>query len=146
MVMTATGIRTITKSRKKHGNGVVLKYYTDNGLGAFRGFFMPEFGEKRKEEQKMFVQFTEDQKRWANEASIVEILEQAGYEVKKSGSQYLWKGEGRTVSILDNLWFDHYTQSGGKTVSFVEKYFGLNYPEAKLMILGETSGQTVERN
>jgi len=101
---------------------------------------------KEREERKMFIQFTEDQKRWANEASIVEILERAGYEVKKSGSQYLWKGEGRTVSILDNLWFDHYTQSGGKTVSFVEKYFGLNYPEAMLMILGETSGQTVERN
>ena len=93
----------------------------------------------------MFIQFTEDQKRQANEASIVEILEKAGYEVKKSGSQYLWKGEGRTVSILDNLWFDHYSQCGGKTVSFVEKYFGLNYPEAMLMILGEIAGQTVER-
>jgi hypothetical protein len=109
-------------------------------------FSCPILGEKRKEEQKMLIQFTDDQKRQANEASIVEILERAGYEVKKSGSQYLWKGEGRTVSILDNLLFDHYTQSGGKTVSFVEKYFGLNYPEAKLMILGETSGQTVERN
>ena len=93
----------------------------------------------------MFIQFTEDQKRQANEASIVEILERAGYEVKKTGSEYTWKGAGRTVSILDNLWFDHYSQCGGKTVSFVEKYFGLNYPEAMLMILGETAGQMVER-
>lgn len=93
----------------------------------------------------MFIQFTEDQKRQGNEASIVEILERMGYELKKSGSEYMWKGEGKTVSILDNLWFDHYDQTGGKTVSFVEKYFGLKYPEAMLMILGETAGQTVER-
>jgi len=93
----------------------------------------------------MFIEFTEDQKRQANEANIVDILARSGYTVKKVGSQFEWKGEGMTVSILDNLWFDHYDQTGGNTLGFVKKYFGLSYPEAVCFILGEDAGHIVTR-
>ena len=83
----------------------------------------------------MFIEFTEEQKRVANAMPIVPLLERSGYSVRKAGSQYEWKGAGIAVSILDNLWFDHYNQTGGSTLSFVKKYFGLSYQEAMLYIL-----------
>ena len=92
----------------------------------------------------MFIEFTEDQKRQANNASIVDVLTRSGYTVKKVGSQFEWKGEGMTVSILDNLWFDHYDQTGGNTLGFVKKYFGMSYPEAMCFILGESEVSRVQ--
>ena len=97
----------------------------------------------------MFVEFTEEQKKQANNASIVEILARSAYTVKKVGSQFEWKGEGMTVSILDNLWFDHYDQIEGNTQGFVKKYFSMDYPGAMLFILhfrqkeGEVQCRTV---
>ncbi len=60
----------------------------------------------------MFIEFTAEQKQQANEVDIVALLERNGQQVSKVGSQYEWKGDGRSVSILDNLWFDHYDQTG----------------------------------
>ena len=88
----------------------------------------------------MFTAFNEEQKRRANEADLVSLLERNGQQVKKSGSEYIWKDEGRIVSIKDNLWFSHYEQIGGNTVGFVMKYFGLSYPEALGFILDEDTG------
>lgn len=93
----------------------------------------------------MFIEFTAEQKQQANEADIVALLEKNGQQVRKVGSQYEWKGTGRSVSILDNLWFDHYDQTGGNTLGFVKKYFGLSYLEAMQFILGEHVGKVIER-
>ena len=93
----------------------------------------------------MFICFTPEQKQQANEADIVALLERNGQQVRKVGSQYEWKGTGRSVSILENLWFDHYDQTGGNTLGFVKKYFGLSYPEAIQFILGEHVGKVVEK-
>lgn len=94
----------------------------------------------------MFIEFTAEQKQQANEADIVALLERNGQQVRKVGSQYEWKGSGRSVSILDNLWFDHYDQTGGNTLGFVKKYFGLSYPEAMQFILCEHVGTVVKRH
>ncbi|MBR3032235.1 MAG: DUF3991 and TOPRIM domain-containing protein [Clostridiales bacterium] len=93
----------------------------------------------------MFIEFTAEQKQQANEADIVALLERNGQQVRKVGSQYEWKGTGRSVSILENLWFDHYDQTGGNTLSFVKKYFGLSYPEAMQFILGEHVGKVIDK-
>ena len=43
-----------------------------SSLGAIRGFFMPGFREKTEsEEREMFIEFTENQKKKANYASIL---------------------------------------------------------------------------
>lgn len=85
----------------------------------------------------MNIRFTEEQKRRANEADLVALLERCGQQVKKKGSQYVWKDGDRDVSIKDNLWYHHYEQTGGNTVGFVMKFFHLPYPEALKFILDE---------
>lgn len=85
----------------------------------------------------MYIQFTEEQKRRANEADLVTLLERNGQQVKRVGSEYEWLDGGQTVSIRDNLWFHQYEQIGGTTVGFVKKFWGLSYPEAVQFILGE---------
>ena len=85
----------------------------------------------------MYIEFTEEQKRRANEADLVTLLEHNGQHVKRVGSEYEWKDGDQTVSIKDNLWFHQYEQIGGNTVSFVRKFWGLSYPEAVQFILGE---------
>ena len=85
----------------------------------------------------MYINFTDEQKRRANDADLVSLLERNGQQVKRVGSQYEWKDGDQTVSIKDNMWFHQYEQTGGTTVSFVQKYWGLSYPEAVQFILGE---------
>lgn len=85
----------------------------------------------------MYINFTDEQKRRANEADIVSLLERNGHQVKRVGSEYEWKDGNQTVSIKGNLWFHQYEQVGGTTVGFVRKFWGLSYPEAVQFILNE---------
>lgn len=85
----------------------------------------------------MHTKFTEEQKRRARETDLVSLLERHGLQVNKAGAQYIWKDKDQVVSIKNNLWFNHYEQTGGNTVGFVMKYFALSYPEALKFILDE---------
>ncbi len=85
----------------------------------------------------MYIEFTEEQKRRANEADLVTLLERNGQQVRRVGSEYEWKDGDQTVSIKDNLWYHQYEQIGGNTVGFVRKFWGLSYPEAVQFILDE---------
>ena len=71
----------------------------------------------------MYIKFTEEQKRRANEADLVALLERNGQQVKRVGSEYEWLDGGQTVSIRDNLWFHQYEQIGGTTIGFVKKFW-----------------------
>ena len=53
----------------------------------------------------MYIKFTDEQKRRANETNLVALLERNGQQVKRVGSQFEWSDNGQTVSIKDNLWF-----------------------------------------
>ena len=88
----------------------------------------------------MYIEFTEEEKRRASEADLVDLLERCGQPVKRVGSQYEWMDGDQTVSIIDNLWFHQYERVGGTTIGFVQKFMGMNYPEAVKFILGEEAG------
>ena len=88
----------------------------------------------------MHVVYTEDEKRTAAETDIVSLLERSGQEVKRRGSEYEWLDNGQVVSIKGNLWYHQYEQVGGNTISFVKKFFGMDYPEALGFILGSAAG------
>lgn len=85
--------------------------------------------------------YSDEEKYRATQADIVSILERCGERVRVVGSEYEWLCNGQSVSIKDNLWFHHYEQIGGNTVSFVKKFFGMDYPQALALILGEEAGQ-----
>ena len=42
-----------------------------------------------------------------------------------------------SVTIRGNEWFDHAEEKGGHAVSFVQRFYGLSYPEAVTLLLGD---------
>lgn len=91
----------------------------------------------------MYIRFTEEEKRKACEADLVPLLLRNGIELKRVGSEYMWMNDDQPISIQDNLWFNHYEQTGGNTIDFVKKFFGMNYVEAIKFILGEDAGEQI---
>lgn len=80
--------------------------------------------------------YTQEDKDRANAADIVGLLERSGIYPSYNRGEYIWKNNGHEIYIKDNLWFDHYDQVGGKTVSFVKKYFDRDFKDAMEFILG----------
>lgn len=86
----------------------------------------------------MYKRYSEDEIRTAGDGLIIPILYKNGEEVKGRGPQYTWVHDGHPISIRGNLWFDHYEQEGGNTISFVKNYFGCGFREAMDYILNNT--------
>ena len=83
----------------------------------------------------MHKYYSEQQKRHAHNANLVEILKRNGEQIKPQGKEYLWISGEPSVTIKGNLWYSHYEQIGGDTIGFVMKYYGKSYIEALDYIL-----------
>ena len=92
----------------------------------------------------MHVVYSDEEKKIAAGTDIVDILQRCGQEVRRSGSEYEWLDNGMVVSIKENLWYHQYEQIGGNTISFVKRFFGMDYPQALAFILGSGAGQITE--
>lgn len=85
----------------------------------------------------MFKKYSDEQIQRAADTNLVDFLRKNGQQVKRVGTEYEWMDGDETVSIKNNLWFHQYERVGGTTISFVEKYFGLNFRNAVKLILNE---------
>lgn len=92
----------------------------------------------------MIKRYSIEQINRANDADLVDLLKAHGQFVKRVGSEYEWLDGNETVSIKDNMWFNQYERVGGTTISFVEKYMGLSFPEAVRFILNENAAEVVD--
>ena len=90
-----------------------------------------------------YINFTEQEKASANSASIVDYLTAHGESVKRAGREYVWDSPSGKVSINGSEWFSQYELVGGGAVNFVQKFFGLSYPEAVRSLLGNGVGAEV---
>ena len=90
-----------------------------------------------------YIMFTEQEKESANSTSIVDYLISHGESVERVGREYVWEAPSGKVSINGSEWYSQYELVGGGTVKFVQKFFGLSYPEAIRSLLGEQAGETV---
>ena len=90
-----------------------------------------------------YIHFSEEEKLRANHSDIVAYLRAHGENVKRSGKEYSWESPSGKVSIRENQWYSQYEQIGGGAVNFVQKYFGLSYPEAVKSLLGDYAGNEV---
>lgn len=75
--------------------------------------------------------------RLANSQDIACILRGRGERIKRSGKEYIWQSDKGKVSIKGDLWYSHYELTGGHTIDFCQKYFGLSFVEAVSEILGK---------
>ena len=92
-----------------------------------------------------YIHFSEQEKQAANEANVVSYLRTVGEAVEKHGNEYWWESPTGKVTIKGCEWFSQYERVGGGAVSFVQKFFGMSYPEAVQALLGRGSGVTIER-
>lgn len=92
-----------------------------------------------------YIHFSEQEKKDANETNIVSYLRTVGETVEKHGSEYWWEAPTGKVSIKGCEWFSQYELVGGGAVSFVQKFFGMSYPEAVQALLGRGAGTVIER-
>lgn len=90
-----------------------------------------------------YIKFTEEEKQSANAVSIVDYLTAHGESVKRVGREYVWEAPSGKVSINGSEWYSQYEQVGGGAVNFVQKFFGLSYPDAVRSLLGSETGVTL---
>ena len=69
--------------------------------------------------------YTEQQIEAANNVDLVTFLNSHGERLKKFGAQYLW--EKHQAWIHDNRWYTHYDAVGGYAISFVMKYYAMDF-------------------
>ncbi len=90
-----------------------------------------------------YIKFTEEEKESANASSIVDYLTSHGESVKRTGREYVWEAPSGKVSINGSQWYSQYELVGGGTINFVQKFFGLSYPDAVRSLLGSGAGVTL---
>ena len=87
-----------------------------------------------------YIHFTEEQKRHANSADLVEFLRSRGESLIRSGSEFRMSSN-HSVTVNGNEWYDHAAEKGGGPVSFLKEFYGMNYQEAVLALLDQDVGQ-----
>lgn len=90
-----------------------------------------------------YIKFTEQEKESANAVSLVDYLTAHGESVKRAGREYVWEAPSGKVSIHGSKWYSQYELVGGGAIGFVQKYFGLSYPDAVRSLLGNNAGEEV---
>ena len=83
-----------------------------------------------------FIKLTEEEKERANTSSIVDYLTAHGESVKRTGREYVWEAPSGKVSVHGCEWYSQYELVGGGAIGFVQKFFGLSYPDAVRSLLG----------
>lgn len=90
-----------------------------------------------------YINFTEQEKESANTSSIVEYLRSHGETVERAGREHVWHAPSGKVSINGSEWYSQYELVGGGAINFVQKFFGLSYPDAIRSLLGSQAGAEV---
>ena len=90
-----------------------------------------------------YIKFTDQEKETANASSIVDYLRSHGESVERVGREHVWQAPSGKVSINGSEWFSQYELVGGGAVKFVQKFFGLSYPDAVRSLLGNNAGEEV---
>lgn len=90
-----------------------------------------------------YIHFSEEQKRRAGEVDLEQFLLRQGEKLLPSGFEKRLASD-RSVTIRGNHWYDHAEEKGGGPVSFLQKFYGLSYPEAVTRLLDGEQGQAFE--
>ena len=86
-----------------------------------------------------YIHFTEEQKQQAAAVDLEAFLQSRGEKLIASGREKRLSSD-HSVTVRGNEWYDHAEERGGHAVSFVQRFYGLSYPEAVTMLLGGGTG------
>lgn len=84
-----------------------------------------------------YIEFSEEQKKAANQIDLVDFLRRQDEQVERSGREFRWI-KNTSVTIRGNRWFQHKYQEGGYPIKFLQKFYGYSYPEAVQCLLNES--------
>ena len=87
-----------------------------------------------------YIHFTEEQKLQANQVDLAEFLRFKGETLIRSGPEFRLSSN-HSVTIRGNEWYDHAAEKGGGPVTFLKKFYGMNYAEAVLALLDKDVSQ-----
>ena len=87
-----------------------------------------------------YIHFSEQEKQAANEADLVSYLHLVGESTEQHGREHWWESPSGKVSIKGSDWYSQYERVGGGAVSFLQKFYGMSYPDAVQTLLGKTAG------
>ena len=87
-----------------------------------------------------YIHFTEEQKRQAAVVDLEFFLRSRGEKLIPSGREKRLASD-HSITVRGNEWYDHAAEQGGQAVSFVQKFYGLSYPEAVSLLLGNEPGR-----
>ena len=87
-----------------------------------------------------YIHFTEEQKQRANSVDLEEFLRRQGETLLPSGREKRLKSD-HSITVRGNEWFDHAAEEGGLAIDFVQKFYGLSFPDAVTMLLGGEQGE-----
>ena len=82
-----------------------------------------------------YIQYTAEQKEYANSVSLVDFLLRRGEKLKKSGSEYRWVSGHGSMTIKENKWHRHSVKEGGYPVSFCMEFLNMKYQDAMNALL-----------
>ena len=87
-----------------------------------------------------FIYFTDKQKRRANEVDLEEFLLRRDEKLLPAGRDKRLASD-RSITIRGSEWYDHADRKGGHAIDFVQKHYGLSFPEAVKLLLDDEDGQ-----
>lgn len=82
-----------------------------------------------------YIHFTQEEKDRAAAVDLESFLCHRGEKLITSGRDKRLASD-HSITIRGNEWFDHAICQGGHAISFVQTYYGLNYPDAVSLLLG----------
>lgn len=86
-----------------------------------------------------YIHFTEEQKMRAASVDLEEFLKYRGEGLTRSGRDKRLKSD-HSITVRGNEWYDHATEKGGGSISFVQMFYGLDFSDAVSLLLGGEQG------
>ncbi len=83
-----------------------------------------------------YIHFTDEQKQQAASVDLEAFLRRRGERLISSGKDKRLASD-HSITIRGNEWYDHAEETGGRAISFVQRYYNVGYVEAVTMLLGD---------
>lgn len=87
-----------------------------------------------------YIEFTENQKQCAAAVDLEAFLLSRGERLLHEGRESRLASD-HSVTVRGNEWYDHAVKEGGGPISFVQRFYGLSYPEAMTCLLNGEKGE-----